>query len=269
MHAKIMRFYPFFIFLLTIVSCKQIDETIVDTDIETIENVSVESSVLSEFDFLPTSTSNAIYKHATYTLSYVEDYEQAEWVAYSLEPSDIKEVNFDRPFFEIDEAVVTGSAHWKNYKNSGYNKGHLCPAGDRRGSYKDFEETFLTSNISPQTYEFNSGVWNRLEQKVRYWAKKYDGIYIITAGVLSDNLKTIGFEDVAVPKYFYKVLLTKDKKRMIGFLVPHKDSDKPLYEFVVPVDTIEKMTGIDFFPELDDELENRLESKGDYKDWSF
>ncbi len=99
--------------------------------------------------------------------------------------------------------------------------------------------------------------------------KKYDGIYVITAGVLSDNLKTIGFEKVAVPKYFYKVLLTKDKTRMIGFLVPHKDSDKPLYEFVVPVDTIEKMTGIDFFPELDDELENRLESKGDYKEWSF
>ncbi|MBD3723265.1 MAG: DNA/RNA non-specific endonuclease [Flavobacteriaceae bacterium] len=264
-----MKFYSFFVFLLFVVSCKQIDEALVDSVDETTEKTPVETEDITEFDFLPTSTSNAIYKHATYTLSYVEDYEQAEWVAYSLEPSDIKDTNFDRPFFEIDEAVVTGSAHWKNYKNSGYNKGHLCPAGDRRGSYKDYEETFLTSNISPQTYEFNSGVWNRLEQKVRYWAKKYDGIYVVTAGVLSENLETIGFENVAVPKYFYKVLLAKDKSRMIGFLVPHKDSDKPLYEFVVPVDTIEKMTGIDFFPNLEDELENKLESKGDYKGWSF
>ncbi len=231
-------------------------------------NTSV-SNTPEKFNYLPSSTTNNVYQHNTYSLSYAEDFEQAEWVAYYLAPSDLSSKHFDRPYFEIDEKVKTGAAHWRNYKKSGYNKGHLCPAGDRKNNYNDYKETFLTSNISPQTYEFNSGVWNRLEQKVRYWAKKYDGIYVVTAGVLESNLRTIGFEDIAVPNYFYKILLTKDKSRMIGFLVPHNASNKPLYEFVVSVDSIEKITGIDFFPLLDDAIEHKLEAKSDYKGWSF
>ncbi len=257
------------IFLQMIVSCKETTNFNSSDNTSQTEDLAVEDDDNADFDFLPSSTTGAIYHHKTYSFSYDEPYEQSEWVAYELLPDDIKSTNFDRPYFEIDETVKTGAAHWRNYKNSGYNKGHLCPAGDRRASYKEYEETFLTSNISPQTYEFNSGVWNRLEQKVRYWAKKYDGLYVVTAGILDEDLKTIGFEDVAVPQYFYKVLLTKDKKRMIGFLVPHKDSDKPLYEFVVSVDSIEKMTGIDFFPDLKDNVENTLEAQSDYKGWSF
>lgn len=65
-----------------------------------------------------------------------------------------------------------------------------------------YNETFFTSNISPQVRNFNNGVWNRLEQKVRYWAVKYDGIYVITGGVLESSLMTIGKEKVSVPKFF-------------------------------------------------------------------
>lgn len=136
---------------------------------------------------------------------------------------------------------------------------------------KAYNDTFFTSNISPQTHNFNSGIWNRLEQKVRYWATKYDGIYVITAGVLNPNLKTIGQEEVLVPKYFYKILLdnSNGKYKMIAFLIPNEKSDKPLYDFVVSVDSIEKMTGIDFFPKLDNKTENSLEKSSDYKSWSF
>lgn len=145
----------------------------------------------------------------------------------------------------------------------------MCPAGDRRSNFKDYEETFLTSNITPQKYDFNAGIWNRLEQKVRYWAKKQESIYVVTGGVLTDDLETIGFENVAVPKYFYKVLLSKDHKKMIGFLLPHQDSKKPLYSFIKPVDEIEKMTGVDFFPSLEDDLESKLESDTNYDNWDF
>jgi endonuclease G len=165
--------------------------------------------------------------------------------------------------------VETESADWRNYKKSGYDKGHLCPAGDRKSSYYAYKETFFTSNISPQDHDFNSGVWNRLEEKTRYWAEKYDGIYVITGGILTDDLKTIGKEDVSVPNYFYKILLTKDGSRMIAFLVPHKNSNTPLYEFVNSVDSIEKMTGIDFFPKLEDSIEIKFEMNSNYKDWSF
>lgn len=230
-----------------------------------------QNTQLAQEKYLPTSTTNQLVVHQNYVLSYNEKYEQAEWVFYEAKDFENKKSNFKRPYFIQDPKVKTGSADWKNYKNSGYDKGHLCPAGDMKFSKDAFEDTFYTSNISPQKKEFNAGVWNRLEQKIRYWADKYDGIYVVTGGILSDGLKTIGNEKVAVPNYFYKVLLDVDKGqyRMIGFLVPHENSQKPLYEFVVSVDEIEKKTGIDFFPILPDLIENKLEKSSDYKAWSF
>ena len=157
--------------------------------------------------FLPTSTTGQIVHHNGYSLSYNEPHEQAEWVAYELKKEHLSNTNFKRPYFEIDNAVKTKAAHWQNYKQSGYDRGHLCPAADRKYSKEAYDETFLTSNISPQRHNFNSGIWNTLEQKVRYWARKYDGIFVVTGGVLKNNLQTIGEENVTVPNYFYKVLL--------------------------------------------------------------
>jgi endonuclease G len=223
------------------------------------------------FDFLPSSTTNQVIRHAYYTLSYNEKFEQAEWVAYELKKSYIKNNDFRRPFFIEDHKVTSGSANWKNYKNSGYDKGHLCPAGDMEFELNAYNETFLTSNITPQLHEFNDGIWNRLEQKVRYWAQNYDGIYVITGGVLKESSHTIGKENVLVPKYFYKILLDNNggNYKMIAFLVPNEGSDKPLYSFVVAVDRVEEMTGIDFFPKLKDDIENQLEKNSAYKNWSF
>lgn len=221
--------------------------------------------------FLPTSTTDQIIHHQNYSLSYSEPHEQAEWVAYELKAAHLSYTNHKRPYFEIDKSVKTGAAHWRNYKKSGYDRGHLCPAGDRRFTKEAHDETFLTSNVSPQEHEFNAGVWNRLEQKVRYWARKNDGIFVVTGGVLKNGLKTIGEEDVSVPNQFYKVILdnTKGNIKVLAFLMDHKDSDLPLYKFVVSVDEVEKLTGIDFFPKLEDSVENRLEASSSYKSWSF
>ncbi|WP_158839390.1 DNA/RNA non-specific endonuclease [Polaribacter sp. L3A8] len=239
------------------------------------ENVVIEAGKIPKATtnqyFLPTSTTNQVVHHQNYSLSYSEKHEQAEWVAYELKASDLSSTNYKRPYFEIDNAVKTKAAHWRNYKKSGYDKGHLCPAADRRFSKAAHDETFLTSNISPQEHQFNAGVWNRLEQKVRYWAKKNDGVFVITGGVLENNLKTIGSESVSVPNQFYKLILdkTKGKIKMLAFLMPHKESNLPLYKFVVSVDKIEALTGIDFFKELEDSVENKLESSSSYKNWSF
>ncbi|WCO01000.1 DNA/RNA non-specific endonuclease [Psychroserpens ponticola] len=221
--------------------------------------------------FLPSSTTGQIVHHENYSLSYNESHEQAEWVAYELKKTHLSSTNFKRPYFEIDKAVKTGAAHWQNYKKSGYDRGHLCPAGDRRFSKDAHDETFLTSNISPQEHQFNAGIWNTLEQKVRYWAGKYDGVFVITGGVLKGRMKTIGDEKVSVPNQFYKVLIDTNSgtTKMIAFLMPHKDSNQPLYKFVVSVDEIEELTGIDFFLELDDAIENKLEASSSYKGWSF
>ena len=240
-------------------------ETGVDQDgvMEVIES--------SNFDYLPSSTTNQIVKHKYYTLSYSEKYEQAEWTAHILTPKHIKYVKRTRPYFIYDKGVKTKSANYRNYKQSGYDRGHLVPAGDMRFSEEAFNDTFYTSNISPQNHDFNAGLWNRLEQKTRYWSQKYGKLYVITGGVLQKNLKTIGKEEVAVPNQFYKILLDySDKKpKAIAFLMPNKNSERPLYEFVTSIDKIEKLTNIDFFPALPNSIENSLESRSDYKGWSF
>tara|TARA_R110000850_G_scaffold109569_4_gene222623 strand:- start:780 stop:1586 length:807 start_codon:yes stop_codon:yes gene_type:complete len=221
--------------------------------------------------FLPTSTTGQVVHHQGYSLSYSESHEQAEWVAYELKKEHLSQTNFERPYFEIDKAVKTGAASWRNYKNSGYDRGHLCPAADRRYSKEAHDETFLTSNISPQNHDFNSGVWNTLEQKTRYWASKYNGVFVVTGGVLGRNLKTIGSEKVAVPNQFYKIILDYNdgNPKVLAFLMPHVNSNKPLYEFVVSVDTVEELTGIDFFSELEDAIETRMESSRSYNKWRF
>ena len=221
--------------------------------------------------YLPTSTTHEIVEHEFYTLSYSEKHEQAEWVAYELKKSQLSHSKLRRPHFIDDPQVETGSASWKNYKHSGYDKGHLCPAADRKFSRKAFDETFYTSNISPQLNDFNAGIWSKLEQKTRYWAAKYDGVYVVTGGVLTNDLETIGNEGVSVPKFFYKILLdnSRSEYKAIAFLLPNEASKKPLYSFVISIDEIEKMTGIDFFPNLPDDIENKLEESADYKDWSF
>lgn len=231
----------------------------------------VEDIMAAGFYYLPSSTTGAVVIHENYTLSYSEKHEQAEWVAYELKKEHLSKNEFKRPYFEEDRKVKSSSADWRNYKKSGYDRGHLCPAGDRRFTYKAFEETFLTSNISPQNHQFNSGIWNKLEQKTRYWAKRYNGVYVVTGGVLSGNLKTIGYEHVSVPEYFYKVLLdnSSNNPKMIAFLMPHKESNGSLKDFVVSTDTIEKLTGIDFFAALEDKIEHRLEASSSGKGWKF
>ena len=221
--------------------------------------------------YLPSSTTGQVIHHTYYTLSYNEKYEQAEWVAYDLPVTHLAHNDFRRPFFERDPKVKTKSAHYKDYSHSGYDKGHLCPAGDNRFSKTAFNETFMMSNVSPQKHDFNSGLWNRLEQKTRYWAYKYKGLYVVTGGILKEGLPTIGRNHVAVPQQYYKIILdyTKPEIKAIAFLIPHKDSEIPLYKFVTSIDRIEAITGIDFFPELPDSLENKLEASKDYKKWSF
>lgn len=258
--------YPLLILLISVIIYlfyPNSEEKAVETSTYPISN--------SSFNFLPTSTTHQIVSHDYYTLSYSEKYEQAEWVAYELKKEHLSNTNRKRPYFINDKKVKTRSADYRNYKNSGYSKGHLCPAGDRKFSGDAFKETFLTSNISPQKFDFNAGIWNRLEQKVRYWASKERQLYVVTGGVLDKDMATIGRDKIAVPELYYKILLdySEPEIKAIAFLIPHQESKRPLYKFVVSIDSIEQLTFLDFFPALPDALENKLEASSNYKNWSF
>ncbi|MGB3151691.1 MAG: DNA/RNA non-specific endonuclease [Maribacter sp.] len=220
-------------------------------------------------DLYPSSTAGEIVHHSYFSLSYNEPFEQAEWVAYELKKEYLTHDDRKRPYFIEDPWVKSKSADWRNYKGSGYDRGHLCPAGDRRFSEKAYNETFYTSNISPQDRDFNAGIWNRLEMKVRSWAKRYKRLYVITGGVLDEGLEEIGQEEVDVPNYFYKIIVKKgsDNWDVIGFVIPNREQDKPLINFAVSIDSIEELTAIDFFPRL---KENELkENSINLENWKF
>ncbi len=147
---------------------------------------------------------------------------------------------------------------------SGYDRGHMAPAADMKWSKQAMAESFYMSNICPQNPNLNRGDWNDLEEKSRQWAKKYGAVYIACGPVYDHGKpKRIGNNKVAVPDAFYKVILINDSKtpQAIGFLFPNKAGHKPLKKYIVTVDSVEKRTGIDFFPALPDEVENRIEAE--------
>ena len=261
--------YPILVLIVTVVFYyfeKQLDTDYYNDYTKEVKGTNSNSS----FNYLPKKANNQIVEHAYYTLSYNEEHEQPDWVAYELKLEHIAYNDLKRPYFEEDPLVKTNSASWKNYKKSGYDKGHLCPAADRRFNKKAHDETFLTSNISPQKHKFNAGVWNDLEKKIRYWLKKDKRLYVVTGPVFGDSNKTIGTEQVTVPTHFFKIILKygNGSPKMLGFLIPHNTSSRKLKQFIVPVDKIEKLVKHDFFFELPDSVENDLESINS-TDWAF
>jgi len=219
-------------------------------------------------DFLPTiKDSSALVSHKAYTLEYSEQHEQALWVAYLLTGDYVEGTATRTNDFREDDAVKTHSADIQDYKKSGYSRGHLCPAGDMKWDAEAMSETFLLSNMSPQLQEFNDGIWKKCEERVRNWAKKYDSLYVVTGPVLKPGLPTIGHNKVSIPEYYYKIVYDPRRQVALAFLVPHHGSKKGPKQFVVSIDEVEKVTGIDFFPALPDELEDKIESHSNYDNW--
>ena len=174
--------------------------------------------------------------------------------------------------FREDKAVGTGSATLQDYKKSGYDRGHMAPAADFRWSAEAMDDTFYLSNMCPQTHAFNAGIWSDLESAIRSMAYEDGSIYVVTGPVLTDGpYDTIGENKVAVPSYFYKVVLdySEPTLKAIGFILPHENSKNPLSYFAVTVDEVEERTGLDFFPLLPDNTEEKLESSLDTSLWAL
>jgi endonuclease G len=199
--------------------------------------------------------------HTGFALLYSEAHKQAKWVAYELTLEETLKGVERSNRFTPDPKVITGTASDEDYRGSGYDRGHLAPAADMSWSEQAMNESFYYSNISPQLPAFNRGIWKRLEDQVRKWAQQDSSVYIVTGPVLSDSLPHIGPNRIAVPAYFYKVLLVwkKYNQKAIAFIIQNKKSSLPLNQFAVSIDSLEHLTSIDFFPALPDSLENTLE----------
>ena len=219
-------------------------------------------SVIPKLEIPAIRPGDQIVEHLAYTLDYEEEYEQASWVAYELTAEETnKQFERSAKFFK-DPDVETGSASDADYKGSGYDRGHLAPAADMSFSEQAMLESFYYSNMSPQNPSFNRGIWKRLEEKVRNWAVMYQSIYVVTGPVLSDGNIT-PTNGLAVPNYYYKVILDARSAHLqgIGFIMRNEGASGDLQAFAVSIDSVERFTGIDFFPRLPDNAENGVESR--------
>ena len=210
-------------------------------------------------------TSEQILQRKAYTVSYNRNLKIANWVAWELTADKLVErvERNDRflpdPDLPADEAVTTD-----DYRGSGYDRGHLCPAGDNRWNRKTMEESFYMTNICPQDHNLNSGDWKELEEACRRWARQHGSIYIVCGPVLHGKKhRTIGrAQRVTVPEGFFKVVLCTrtDPPQAIGFVYNNLPADRPLSAYIHTVDQVEELTGIDFFTRLPDECEQQVEA---------
>ena len=218
--------------------------------------------------------SENMLKRRGFTVSYNNKYNCPNYVAWHLNSSRLKG-NSHRTKFEEDPQVAKGHrVQWYDYDGSGYDRGHMCPAGDNKWNQDATDETFLMSNICPQVHNLNEGVWNDLEQKCRSWAWKGKDLYIVCGPIYdTKNPKTIGKSQkvrIAVPDRFFKVVLSaSDYTTAIGFIYPNRNTNLPMRDYCVSVDSIEAITGIDFYHVLDDDLEDLIEAECSPGKWGI
>jgi len=204
-----------------------------------------------------------------FDLSYNETHEQANWVIYLLTRQKCSGTYKRKNNFRTDTNIVSGSATVEDYAGSGFDRGHLAPAADMKWSSVAMDESFLMSNISPQNASFNRGIWKKMEELVRSWTMEHDSIIVVTGPVFKDNLPAIGFNQVSIPEYYYKVLLniSYNNYKAIAFLIPQNATQNPLSSFTLSIDKLEAYTGINFFYKLNPEIMNPLEQKCEFFQW--
>lgn len=206
--------------------------------------------------------SGTTYFHSAYAFNYNEPAEQSNWVAHIISPEITGGIITRTNDFRADSLVKTGTATKADYWNLGYDRGHLAPSADFKWSLKALSESYLYSNMSPQSPELNRERWAQLEDMLREYVVAYQRpIYVVTGPIFDKDLDSIGPNRVAVPKRFYKVALdyTVKPMRTIGFVMPNQYCKYPVMHYAVSVDSVESITKIDFFSGVESEVQNAIE----------
>jgi endonuclease G len=224
-----------------------------------------------------TAACDEVIYHSAYALVYDESHEQAKWVAHMLMPEVATGTEGRTNDFRPDPLIKTGSAidedYAKKIKTSdgktktegfGYDRGHLAPSADFRYSKKALSESYYYSNMSPQTPGLNRGRWADLEDAMRSACIDHKTpLFVVTGGVLKNDLPKLseGVNKVSVPNHYFKVILDLEHNEAIGFIMPNSKCEHPLRYYVCTVDSVEKLTGINFFHSLSDDTEEAIESR--------
>lgn len=208
--------------------------------------------------------------YAGMTVSFNPRLHVPNWVAWELTAEETKGKTPRHNKFQADEDMEGSADPW-DYNYSGYDRGHMAPAGDMKWSEEAMRETFYMTNMCPQAKNLNTGAWKSLEEKCRQWAKADSAIVIVCGPVLTDSItEYIGDSRVAVPERFFKVVLSPyaNPPRGIGFVMNNGKVEGGIQRAAMSIDEVERITGHDFFAALPDSIENIIESQNDFHFWS-
>jgi endonuclease G len=250
--------------IIVLVTKQAIDIPENHTENSSIEKVEIPAKM--------TGREEQIIFHTGYTVSYNADWKISNWVAYELTKEEVDGATPRGNHFIPDPEVPEGkSATSEDYKNSGWDRGHMAPAADMKWSKQAMKESFYLSNICPQNRNLNAGIWKDLEEQVREWAMQKGEIYLVCGPIVPAQPQTIGSNKVAIPEAFFKVLLQKDHGHWsaIAFMFANRSGRKPLSTCAMSVDDMQNITGIDFFPALPDSVEEKIERHVDLAKWDM
>ncbi|MCB0379271.1 MAG: DNA/RNA non-specific endonuclease [Bdellovibrionales bacterium] len=211
-------------------------------------------------DYLPKGDCDQKVNYQYYSICYSDYHRQAKWTIHELSPESVngkqKRTNNFRSDPQVDDPVDANAL-----SGSGFDRGHLVPAGDMKLNYASMSETFFMTNISPQRPSFNRGLWRVLEERVRYWVKREGKAFVVTAPYLEQSMAQTD-KDITIPDWYYKIVYIPEKDEMRAFWMPNENlKGHSIEEYAVSVNDIEEWTGLDFFSELPDAQEERLESQ--------
>ncbi len=210
-----------------------------------------------------------IIHHTAFSLSYNSSYVQPSWVSYKLTNAQVNREEI-KGKYKPDPQVDTRSADKKDYKEGGYIMAQFVNYFDVKHIEGAVEETFFMSNITPMKLAYYNHIWLKIEDLIRLWVSGTEGLYVVCGGILTDAPFTaIGENHVNVPKRFYKAIYDPKNQKAIGFIFRNGMSSGKLNSYAVSIDEIEKEAGIDLFPALSDDLENKIESNTDFSNWNF
>jgi len=234
--------------------------------------VSLSSWANDNLDLGIPSGEGQLVNRTGYAFLYSEKHEQPLWVSYKLTKAEVQnKVVKRKDNFRLDPVITTGSAILADYKGSGYDRGHLAPAGDMTWSKKAMSESFFLTNMSPQVPALNRGMWRILEEQIRKWALKEQELYIITGPIIRPNYKTIGPNKVTVPQWYYKIIVDyhQPEIKALAFMIPNRKPQKSLQSFAVSIDKLEEVTRLDFLNLLPQRVQEQLESKVNLSQWKL
>lgn len=213
-----------------------------------------------------------IIEHSAYTVSYNHEWNLPNWVAYSLTDDETYGTVPREDSFYPDPLIKGVAIETCEYTHSGYDRGHMAPAADMKWSEQAMYESFYMTNVCPQNRNLNRGDWNDLEELARDWARKYGEIYIVCGPLVSKDYRTIGQnKKIAIPNAFFKVFLrqTDTSWTAIGFVMPNQAGNRPLMTYTLSIDEVEQLSGIDFFYNLPDNMEDDVEKEFSVRDWNI